>query len=42
MGPDGSEAYPSGNGDMVMLVERDQGSVNVSATIGYEAVPNDP
>ena len=37
-GPDGATSYPSGNGDLAMIIERSAGSVDVSLTIGYEAV----
>ena len=37
-GPDGATSYPSGNGDLVMVVDRDAGAVNVSVTIIYETV----
>jgi len=38
-GPDGGvAAYPSGNGDMVMLIERSAGDIDVSITLGYETV----
>lgn len=37
-GPDGATSYPSGNGDLVMLIERSAGTVDVSITLGYEAV----
>lgn len=37
-GPDAATSYPSGDGDLVMLVERSAGAVDVSITIGYEAV----
>lgn len=37
-GPDGTTAFPSGDGDLVMLVERSAGTVDVSVTLGYEAV----
>lgn len=36
LGPDGNTSYPSGNGDLVMLIERTGGAVDVSMTIGYE------
>lgn len=40
-GPDDPSTltYPSGAGDLVMLVERSAGTVDVSITVGYEAVP---
>lgn len=38
LGPDGATAYPSGAGDLVMIIERTGGAVDVSITIGYEAV----
>lgn len=34
--PGGVAAYPSGAGDLVMLIERSAGTVDVSITIGYE------
>ena len=37
-GPDGNNSFPSGNGDLVMLVEVSAGTVDVSITLGYEAV----
>lgn len=37
-GPDGNTSYPSGDGDLVLLVERNGGEVDVSITLGYEAV----
>lgn len=37
-GPSGATSYPSGDGDLVMLVERSAGTVDVSITLGYEAV----
>ena len=37
-GPDGTTSFPSGNGDLVMLIERSAGQVDVSITLGYEAV----
>lgn len=36
-GPDGATSYPSGNGDMVLLVIVSAGQVDVSVTLGYEA-----
>ena len=36
-GPDGNTSYPSGDGDLVMLVELSAGQVDVSITLGYEA-----
>ena len=38
-GPDGTTTFPSGNGDVVLLVERSAGTVDVSITIGYETAP---
>jgi hypothetical protein len=38
LGPDGATSYPSGDGDLVMLVERSAGTVDISVTMGYEAV----
>lgn len=35
-GPDGTVVYPSGDGDLVLLVERSAGQLNVSITLGYE------
>ena len=37
-GPDGNTSYPSGAGDLVMIIERSAGAVDVSITLGYEAV----
>ena len=37
-GPDGNTSFPSNNGDLVMIVDRDAGAVNVSVTIIYETV----
>lgn len=37
-GPDGATSYPSGDGDLVMLIEVSAGEVDVSITLGYEAV----
>ena len=39
-GPDdpGTLTYPSGNGDLVLLIERSAGEVGVSVTIIYETV----
>jgi len=39
-GPDdpGTLTYPSGNGDLVMLVERSAGTIDVSLSITYETV----
>lgn len=37
-GPDGATNYPSGNGDLILLVERSAGIVDVSTTIGYETI----
>lgn len=39
LGPDGATSYPSGNDDLVMLVEQTAGQVNLSLTIGYETTP---
>lgn len=38
IGPDGNTSYPSGDGDIVLLVERAAGSVDVSVSLGYETV----
>ena len=35
-GPDATTTFPSGDGDVVLLVERTTGTVDVSITIGYE------
>ncbi len=35
-GPSGATSFPSGAGDLVLLVERSAGEVDVSITIGYE------
>jgi hypothetical protein len=40
-GPDGNTSYPSGNGDLVLVIsgaDTGNGAVNVSLTIGYETV----
>ena len=37
-GPDGATSYPSGNNDLVLIVGRSAGTVNVSVTIIYETV----
>lgn len=39
-GPDDPSTltYPSGDGDLILLVERDTGGVDVSITLGYEAI----
>ena len=37
-GPDGNTSYPSGDGDLVMVVEVSAGAVDVSITLGYETV----
>lgn len=39
-GPDdsGTTTYPSGNGDLILLIERSAGTVDVSITIIYETV----
>ena len=37
-GPDGATSYPSGDGDLALLVERSAGGVDVSITIGYETI----
>lgn len=37
-GPDGATSYPSGAGDMVMLISRTAGDISVSITIGYRTV----
>lgn len=37
-GPDGNTSYPSGDGDLVLLVEVSAGAVDVSLIIGYETV----
>jgi hypothetical protein len=34
-GPDGNTSYPSGDGDLVMKVERTAGTVDVSMLVGY-------
>jgi len=39
LGPDGNTSFPSGNGDLVMIVERSAGEVNVTVTVGYETGP---
>lgn len=35
LGPDGNTSYPSGDGDLVMLVTRTAGEVSLGVTIGY-------
>jgi len=37
-GPDGNNSFPSGNGDLVMLITRGQSDISVSITIGYRTV----
>jgi len=37
-GPDGNTSFPSGDGDLVLIVERSAGAVDVSITIVYETV----
>ncbi len=37
-GPDGNTSYPSGNGDLVMLITRTAGDISVSITIGYRTI----
>lgn len=37
-GPDGNVSYPSGNGDLVMKIERTAGDISVSITIGYRTL----
>jgi len=37
-GPDGATSYPSGAGDLVMLITRGAGDISVSVTVGYRAV----
>ncbi len=34
-GPDGNTSYPSGNGDLVMIVGQTAGAVSVGLTLGY-------
>jgi hypothetical protein len=34
-GPDGNANYPSGNGDLVLIIGRTAGAVDVGLTIGY-------
>ncbi len=36
LGPDGTTAFLSGAGDLVMIIERSAGAVDVSLTVGYE------
>ncbi len=38
-GPDAATSYPSGNGDLILLVDWDAGAVDVSVTLIYETVP---
>lgn len=35
IGPDGATSYPSGDGDVVMLVDRTAGAVDVSVSMAY-------
>jgi hypothetical protein len=37
-GPDGATSYPSGAGDLVLLVEVAAGTVEVSISLGYETI----
>ena len=37
-GPDAATSYPSGDGDLILLVERSAGTVSVSISIGYETI----
>jgi len=37
-GPDGNTSFPSGNGDLVLLVTRTASDISVSVTIGYKTV----
>jgi len=37
-GPDGNTSFPSGAGDMVMLVTRTAGDISVSITVGYRTI----
>ncbi len=37
-GPNGATSFPSGNGDLVMVIERSAGAVDVSITLIYETV----
>ena len=38
LGPDGNTSYPSGEGDLAMIIEASAGAVDVSITVGYETV----
>ena len=38
-GPDGTVAFPSGDGDLVLLVDWTAGTINVSCSIDYETWP---
>lgn len=41
LGPDGNTSYPSGDGDLVLVVsgaDTGNGAVNVSVTLGYETI----
>lgn len=37
-GPDNATSYPSGNADLVLLVEASAGAVDISLIVGYETV----
>jgi len=37
-GPDGNTSFPSGNGDMVMLITQTAGDISVSLTVGYRTL----
>jgi len=37
-GPDGNTSFPSGAGDLVMLVTRTAGDISVSITVGYRTI----
>ncbi len=37
-GPSGASSFPSGNGDLVMLVTRTASDISVSITVGYRTI----
>ena len=37
-GPDGATSYPSGAGDLVMLITRTAGDISASITVGYKTI----
>ena len=38
LGPDGNTSYPSGAGDLALLVTLTAGDVDIEVTVGYETV----